>query len=219
MGEYIMKNWFYIALSFLLLAGTFQSCKKDKDDDGLEALEEQLRQKDALIKQLEEEKNSLNNTNKQLDETNKKLDELLKKLQGDNPSDPGEEGEQDTSSVIVPTGNTYENPGWKSVAISGDYAYTMTAVFELPAELKAKASSDDLMAAFVGDECRGVVKAIDGVFLLTVIGTGNESTNVTFRYWNASDHSLYESLFSIPFTSDRVYGVVDNPKRFSCKQL
>lgn len=214
-----MKNWFYIALSFLLLAGTFQSCKKDKDDDGLEALEEQLRLKDALIKQLEEEKDGLNNTNKQLDETNKKLDELIKKLQGDNPSGQGEEDVQDTSAVIVPTGNTYENPGWKSVAISGDYAYTMTAVFELPAELKTKASSDDLMAAFVGDECRGVVKSIDGVFLLTVIGTGNESTNVTFRYWNASDHCLYESLVLIPFTSDRVYGVVDNPKRFSCKQL
>lgn len=214
-----MKNWFYIAISFLLLAGTFQSCKKDKDDDGLEALEEQLRQKDALIKELEEEKKDLNNTNKQLDETNRKLDELLKKLQGDDPSESGEDDVQDTSSVIVPTGNTFENPGWKSVAIAGDYAYTMTVVFELPAELKAKATSDDIMAAFVGKECRGVVKAIDGVFLLTVIGTGDETTNVTFRYWNAEDHFMYESLVSIPFTSDRIYGVVDNPKRFSCKQL
>ena len=210
-----MKNWFYIALSIFLLSGSFQSCK---DDDEVEALEEQLREKNALIKQLEEEKNSLNNTNKQLDETNKKLDELLKKLQGEETEDPWEDV-QDTSSVIVPTGNTYENPGWKSVAVAGDYAYTMTVVFELPAELKSKASSDDLMAAFVGSECRCVKKAIDGVFLLTVIGTGAETTNVTFRYWNAADHCLYESLVSVPFTSDRIFGVVDNPKKFVCKQL
>ncbi|MCR5496635.1 MAG: hypothetical protein K6F48_02240 [Paludibacteraceae bacterium] len=214
-----MKNWFYIALSFLLLTGTFQSCKKDKDDDGLEALEEQLRQKDALIKQLEEEKNSLDNTNKQLDETNKKLDELIKKLQGDNPSGEGEEDVQDTSAVIVPTGNTFENPGWKSVATAGNYAYTMTVVFELPAELQSKASANDLMAAFVGDECRGVGKAIDGKFLLSVIGTGEETDNVTFRYWNAENHYLYEYLVSVPFSSDRIYGVVDNPKKFVCKQL
>lgn len=210
-----MKNWFYIALSIFLLSGSFQSCK---DDDEVEALEEQLREKNALIKQLEEEKNSLNNTNKQLDETNKKLDELLKKLQGEETEDPWEDV-QDTSSVIVPTGNTYENPGWKSVAVAGDYAYTMTVVFELPAELKSEASSDDLMAAFVGSECRCVKKAIDGVFLLTVIGTGAETTNVTFRYWNAADHCLYESLVSVPFTSDRIFGVVDNPKKFVCKQL
>ena len=215
MGEYIMKNWFYIALSIFLLSGSFQSCK---DDDEVEALEEQLREKNALIKQLEEEKNSLNNTNKQLDETNKKLDELLKKLQGEETEDPWEDV-QDTSVVIIPTGNTYENPGWKSVAVAGDYAYTMTVVFELPAELKSKASSDDLMAAFVGSECRCVKKAIDGVFLLTVIGTGAETTNVTFRYWNAVDHCLYESLVSVPFTSDRIFGVVDNPKKFVCKQL
>ena len=215
MGEYNMKNWFYIALSIFLLSGSFQSCK---DDDEVEALEEQLREKNALIKQLEEEKNSLNNTNKQLDETNKKLDELLKKLQREETEDLWEDV-QDTSSVIVPTGNTYENPGWKSVAVAGDYAYTMTVVFELPAELKSKASSDDLMAAFVGSECRCVKKAIDGVFLLTVIGTGAETTNVTFRYWNAADHCLYESLVSVPFASDRIFGVVDNPKKFVCKQL
>ena len=210
-----MKNWFYIALSLFLLSGSFQSCK---DDDEIESLEEQIRQKNALIKQLEDEKNSLNNTNKQLDETNKKLDELLKKLQGDE-SDPLNNEETDTTSVIVPTGNTYENPGWKSVAIAGNYAYTMTVVFELPAELKSKASADDLMAAFVGSECRGVEKAIDGKFLLSVIGTGEEADNVTFRYWNAEDHCLYEYLISVPFSSDRIYGVVDSPKKFVCKQL
>ena len=217
MGEIVMKNWFYIALSISLLSGSFQSCK---DDDEIESLEEQLKAKNVLIRQLEEEKNSLNDTNKRLEETNKKLDELIKKLQdGDSgeSEDPWES--QDTTSVIVPTGNTYENPGWKSVAISGDYAYTMTVVFELPAELKSKASSDDLMAAFVGSECRCVKKAIDGKFLLTVIGTGSETTNVTFRYWNAADHCLYESLVSVPFSSDQIFGVVDSPKKFVCKQL
>lgn len=212
-----MKNWLYIASSFILLSASFQSCKDN--DDELEALEEQLNQKDAIIKRLEEEKNSLNNTNKQLEETNKKLDELLNKIKDGDSSEIKDIDIPDTTFVPNPDAKKFDQPSWTSVAVSGEYAYTMTVVFDLPAEIKSNATANDLMAAFVGGECRCVKKSVDGVFLLTVIGTGKETENVTFRYWNAENHFMYESLITVPFTSDKIFGVVDNPKKFACKQL
>lgn len=211
-----MKNWLYIASSFILLSASFQSCKDN--DDELEALEEQLNQKEAIIKRLEEEKNSLNNTNKQLEETNKKLDELLNKIKDDSSGSKGI-NIPDTTFVPNPDGKKFDQPGWTSVAVSGEYAYTMTVVFELPAEIKSKATANDLMAAFVGSECRSVERTVDGVYLLSVIGTGKETENVTFRYWNAESQFMYESLITLPFSSDYIFGVVDNPKKFACKQL
>lgn len=212
----VMKKWLYIAMVVSLFGGT-TSCSDDDDDTS--ELEEQLKQKEETIKQLEEankkleeEKKSLDETNKQLKETNKKLDEVLSKIE-----ENGSQG-ADTTTVNL-SGKKYENPGWTSVETEGDYAYTMTVVFELPATLKSVATENDLMAAFVGDECRSVEKIIDGVYLLTIIGTGEEEEDVTFRYWNAGNHYMYESTIRLPFTSDLIYGVVDSPKKFTCTQM
>lgn len=146
-----------------------------------------------------------------------KAQEELQKLHGSESN--GEGGELvDTTGVGSVTPNTFDNPGWTPIAATGDYAYTMTVTFELPTLLKLSATADDVIAAFVGDECRGVAKWTDGIYLLDVIGTGNETGPVSFRYWNAGNHYMYESLISIPFTSDFIYGVVDEPKMFNCKQ-
>lgn len=145
-----------------------------------------------------------------------KAQEELQKLQG---IEPGKnEGEYVDTTSAGSNPKCYDNPKWTSVAAKDDYAYTMTVTFTLPTQLKAKATADDMIAAFVGEECRGVAKMSHGVFLLDVIGTGEESKPVTFRYWNADNHYLYESLISIPFAIDFIYGVVDEPKMFNCIQ-
>lgn len=222
------KAWLYLAVSAFLLSGNL-SCGGDDDDTS--ALEEELKQKEEALKKLEEsnkqldetnkklekEKESLNEKNKQLDEANKKLDDLLNKI---SELEQNSQNAGDTATVVAnPEGKKYDNPGWSSVAISGEYAYTMTVVFELPADLQSKATANDLMAAFVGDECRSVEKAINGVYLLTIIGTGEEEEDVTFRYWNAENHYMYESTIKVPFTSDLIFGVVDSPKKFDCRQM
>lgn len=146
-----------------------------------------------------------------------KAQEELQKLQGIEPSvNPSET--VDTTGLGGATPKKYDNPAWVSVNPVGDYAYTMTVTFELPTVLKVTASADDMIAAFVGDECRGVASMSDGVFLLDVLGMGNEQSPVTFRYWCSKTQYMYESLASIPFTSDFIYGVIDEPKMFNCKQ-
>lgn len=181
----------------------------------------------------------LSEIKKMQDELASKLDDLAKaqeeiqKLQKElnekenvdptdptNPTDPTEPA--DTTTFITPTPgdsvSMYDNPAWVAVEAEGDYAYSMTVVFELPSALEGNATSDDILAAFVGEECRAVATLSDGVFFLDVIGTGEEESPVTFRYWNAGNHYMYESLVSLPFITDFIYGVVDNPKTFRCKQ-
>ena len=210
-----MKHWLFIISAAMLSSGLF-SCSDDPEDysDDLAEIKKMQGDLSAKLDSLSKVQKDLS---KQQEELNKKQEELNKKV---NDPEGGEEGGEeggtpDTSTVF----KKFENPGWTSVEYDGDFAYSMTVVYLLPSDMKSNATSNDLFAAFVGDECRAVGKSINGVFLLTVIGTGDESEPVVFRYWNASTQYMYESLDKIQFTPDLTYGVVDNPKTFKCKHF
>ncbi|MBP5703753.1 MAG: hypothetical protein J6X12_03525 [Paludibacteraceae bacterium] len=216
-----MKHWLFIISAAMLSSGLF-SCSDDPEDYSddlaeIKKMQGDLSAKlDSLSKAQKELDKKQENLNKKQEDLNKKQEELNKMVDDPEGEEEGEEGEEpDTSTVF----KKYEKPGWKSVEYSGDFAYSMTVVYQLPSDMKANATSNDLFAAFVGDECRAVGKSINGVFLLTVIGTGNESEPVVFRYWNANTQYMYESLDKIQFTPDLIYGVVDEPKTFKCKHL
>lgn len=202
----------------MLSSGLF-SCSDDPEDysDDLAEIKKMQGDLSAKLDSLSKAQKDLDkkqeDLNKKQEELNKKQEELNKKV--DDPDGGDDGGDPDTSTVF----KKFENPGWTSVAFDGDFAYSMTVVYQLPSDMKGDATSNDLFAAFVDDECRAVGKSINGVFLLTVIGTGNESEPVVFRYWNANTQYMYESLDKIQFTPDLTYGVVDNPKTFKCKHF
>lgn len=210
-----MKHWLFIISAAMLSSGLF-SCSDDPEDysDDLAEIKKMQGDLSAKLDSLSKVQKDLS---KQQEELNKKQEELNKKVDDpDGGEDDGEGGgTPDTSTVF----KKFENPDWKAVEDEGDFAYSMTVAFQLNSDMKGSATSDDLFAAFVGDECRAVGKAINGVFLLTVIGTGDETEPVVFRYWNASTQYMYESLDKIQFTPDLIYGVVDNPKTFKCKHF
>lgn len=211
-----MKHWLFIISAAMLSSGLF-SCSDDPEDYSDDLAEIKKMQGDLSVKL-----DSLSKAQKELDkkqeDLKKKQEELNKKLDDPNGGEQGGEqggGDPDTNTVF----KTFENPAWTSVGYEGDFAYSMTVVYQLPSDMKGNATGDDLFAAFVGDECRAVGKSINGVFLLTVIGTGDETEPVVFRYWNASTQYMYESLDKIQFTPDLIYGVVDNPKTFKCRHF
>ena len=210
-----MKHWLFIISAAMLSSGLF-SCSDDPEDysDDLAEIKKMQGDLSAKLDSLSKVQKDLS---KQQEELNKKQEELNKKVNDPKGGEEGGEegGTPDTSTVF----KKFENPGWTSVEYDGDFAYSMTVVYQLPSDMKSNATSNDLFAAFVGDECRAVGKSINGVFLLTVIGTGDESEPVVFRYWNASTQYMYESLDKIQFTPDLTYGVVDNPKTFKCKHF
>lgn len=199
----------------MLSSGLF-SCSDDPEDYSDDLAEIKKMQGDLSVK-LDSLSNAQKELGKKQEELKKKQEELNKKV--DDPEGGEEGGEEggtpDTSTVF----KKFENPGWTSVAFDGDFAYSMTVVYQLPSDLKGGATDNDLFAAFVSNECRAVGKSINGVFLLTVIGTGDETEPVVFRYWNASTQYMYESLDKIQFTPDLIYGVVDNPKTFKCRHF
>ena len=199
----------------MLSSGLF-SCSDDPEDYSDDLAEIKKMQGDLSVK-LDSLSNAQKELGKKQEELKKKQEELNKKV--DDPEGGEEGGEEggtpDTSTVF----KKFENPGWTSVAFDGDFAYSMTVVYQLPSDLKGGATDNDLFAAFVGNECRAVGKSINGGFLLTVIGTGDETEPVVFRYWNASTQYMYESLDKIQFTPDLIYGVVDNPKTFKCRHF
>lgn len=214
-----MKNWIYFIIA-AFLAFSFYSCKDD-DDYSAELAEIKKLEKESTAKldsltnlqeELKQQQEALNKQQEELNQLQKTILEKTKEKEDTTTSNNNNEEPKENYKK-------YENPNWKSVKTSGDYAYSMTVVFELPSDLKTNASKNDVIAAFVGSECRAVAKANGGVFFLNVIGTGEESEPVTFRYWNAGNGYLYESTISLPFTSDYIYGVVDNPKSFDYKQL
>lgn len=86
-------------------------------------------------------------------------------------------------------------PSWAAPAQS-DMTSSMTAVIKI-AELRGQAidpanvGEEDLLAAFVGDECRGIAHYEDGLFFLYIAGPGEK---VSLRYWSAH----YRNLFVAP---------------------
>ena len=112
------------------------------------------------------------------------------------------------------TGNA-SVPSWtdpdKSV-----YPMSMTAVVRLSPVLETLAADGDMMAAFIGGECRGVAKKVmnDGVrlFFLHVKAPSSESGDVEFRYYSAAAKRVYVSVASdVRYEVDKIYGTADAP--------
>ena len=112
------------------------------------------------------------------------------------------------------TGNA-SVPSWtdpdKSV-----YPMSMTAVVRLSPVLETLAADGDMMAAFIGGECRGVAKKVmnDGVrlFFLHVKAPSSESGDVELRYYSAAAKRVYVSVASdVRYEVDKIYGIAENP--------
>lgn len=112
------------------------------------------------------------------------------------------------------TGNA-SVPSWtdpdKSV-----YPMSMTAVVRLSPVLETLAADGDMMAAFIGGECRGVAKKVmnDGVrlFFLHVKAPSSESGDVELRYYSAAAKRVYVSVASdVRYEVDKIYGTAENP--------
>ena len=100
-----------------------------------------------------------------------------------------------------------------------DYTSSMTAVIRV--DLKAQypdAAADfvlddqDLLAAFIGDECCGVATPQDGLFYLYISSpvTDNPSP-VTLRYWSAHYKNLFVASDAFPFVNDNNQGSYNTP--------
>lgn len=118
-----------------------------------------------------------------------------------------------------PDKDTFEissKPNW-TVLSPESYPYSFTAIVCLPIDINTHSQDDDLVAAFINDECRGIgnlVKSEDGskrVYFVTVRGSSSENGEIFFRYYNTRLNQLYQTVTSVAFEIDGTYGNYDNP--------
>lgn len=95
------------------------------------------------------------------------------------------------------------NPEW-SVVQGDEIISSMTAVIQVNG---LEASGDDVLAAFAGDECRGVADYEDGLYFLYISGPAEQ---VALRFWSAHYKNVFVSE-PFPFVNDSQLGTVGSP--------
>lgn len=109
------------------------------------------------------------------------------------------------------------SPNW-TAPDAQDYPSSMTAVLRLSSFLENYASDNDKLAAFIGDEVRGVASRInvEGVdlYFVQVKAKDDETGNVQFRYYNDKRKTISVST-SVPYLINKVFGTATNPEIIS----
>ncbi len=91
----------------------------------------------------------------------------------------------------------------------------MNAVFEIHHDLLNNISENDILAAFVNDECRGEAKFVENngkkIFEVEINGSLFTNEKVSIRYYNASLKYQFESVKSFDFVPEGSFGSIDTP--------
>ena len=124
-------------------------------------------------------------------------------------------GDDEIPTYVEPTYTQHDSPQWGGDAGTSEPASTypadLTAYVQLPDSLKAYLSDADEMAAFCGNECRGVASrpANDEVWMIRIYG--NVGDEVTLKYYCATTKYMYDSAESIVLSDDTHKGTYDEP--------
>lgn len=106
-------------------------------------------------------------------------------------------------------------PGWHTGSLE-KYPATMTAVVQLPDNLKNGLHSNDEMGVFINEECRGTGELIKldstSAFFVMIHGTNSENGKIVFKYYSFNHSNIYSSKDTLNFVVDENYGTADNPK-------
>ena len=105
---------------------------------------------------------------------------------------------------------TFPAPVWQ--VDDAKYSVSMTAVVVLPENLQTYFQTNDQIAAFINGECRGVGQLIDNAFFITIKGTPEENSKVSFRYYNTRNQYMYATDANLSFEPDAIYGTADAPE-------
>lgn len=107
---------------------------------------------------------------------------------------------------------TLDAPQVLPIGTKGKYPFQMTAYVSLPEHLAAYADGQDELAAFAGDECRGVAEWIGaGVCRLTIIGN-DEPADLHVRYYSGRNAYLYQTDALFPFEPGATIGSESEPQ-------
>ena len=124
------------------------------------------------------------------------------------PANPDPDQPSQTTDI---NGNK-SRPSWQSPE-AYDYTSSMTAVIKIEKLAgqtisESDITADDLLAAFKGENCLGVIAPQDGYFYLYIAGTEGD---VSLRYYSAYYKNIFEQKAAFPFRNDTQMGTVAEP--------
>ncbi len=111
---------------------------------------------------------------------------------------------------LIATSNLFAQiPSWK--ANEPDYQYTMTLVAKLNMDGVYLTSPNDLVAAFVGNTCRGVSKltyvaSSKSYYAYLTVFSNLPGESISFYLYNSSNNKIVKVSKTIPFTAYQNYG-------------
>lgn len=119
---------------------------------------------------------------------------------------------------------TEDEPQTLAISMSGKYPLRMTAVVALPGNIAHYVQANDKVAAFVGDDCRGIGKmetTEEGqvIFSMEIIGANTTDQILHFKYYSARNSYLYEDATDVPFEVFSQYGTAEEPIVLNLKNM
>ncbi len=117
---------------------------------------------------------------------------------------------------------TKGQPNWD--VEPGDFVYSMTITGKITTDGYFSTDEDDVIAAFIDGECRGVskveyVSAVDAYYVFLMVYSNDPAGTVTFKIYDDSANEEFTVKETINFTVNDIIGSVSNPFIFSASTL
>lgn len=101
-------------------------------------------------------------------------------------------------------------PGWS--VNESDYQYSMTNVCVINIEGEISNNTNDIIAAFINDECRGVASpSADGKVFMTIYSNSAQGEVVVLKVWDSKNNKEYTLSQTLQFEEGASYGDLQNP--------
>lgn len=96
-----------------------------------------------------------------------------------------------------------------------NYSFTLTCICQVNVEGNITTDTNDILAAFVGQECRGVGKiSEDGTCFFTVYSNVSEGEKILLKYWSHRHNKVIDMPQTLTFEENASYGEMLHPMVF-----
>src|SRR6056297_675746 len=128
-------------------------------------------------------------------------------------------------NLIVEYGIQCEPPAWELNAAS--FANSMSLVADFTIGDVPFSKENDIIAAFVGDELRGVSRVVPSIpsdpsasgylytGFLTIYSNQSSGEEISFRLWDSAACQVMDIANTLEFQSDALIGSADSPEQFT----
>ena len=109
---------------------------------------------------------------------------------------------------------THPSPDW-TINMPSQYEGSMSAIVTIPDSSFVAGHIDDKLSAFINGECRGIGQVVElgtNVYYMIIKANENETGQITFMYYSATNNYLYTTKPLVAFSMLESFGTADAPQ-------